>query len=292
MKKEEAKWWTQKLYNKHAFQKNYDENGINLLAHLIAIRQHDIQFHPEWASEASLRKWLDDQIVKYPQIYSDWSIEYGDYDNNKDTPDTVLLKDGKGQIIAVDGYSLGSGEKLRRRKMVYEMFPDEVDRKAFYSNETESKLRTLVYKWFATPYEERESKYHDNFGEFARAYTAKHQKFMNVPEYRTIHQYVCKVLKIYDAKSVVKEGYTRSYIGCIAKVASFYNELLKAGKIDLQKFLDETNDGQQREIIYVFAVMYENVTNQNEPIARRRFLPLQGLKEFLNPPAVSLSSSS
>jgi hypothetical protein len=275
MPKSQIEFLARNLLNTRAVEKNYDENGINLLANLIAIRQHSITLKPELASLETAEQWLRRMTKKYPQIYSDWTIEYGDYDDDPNTPDTIIVRDGEGRIMFVDGYHLGSGQKDKHRKMIYSMYPNPADRKAFYSNETESKLRSLVYKWFDLTQKDRDQ-FNNDFAAFARMYIAKHDKFMNITEYKQIQKHVSGVLRAYDAKSTIDQRYSKLYLSCISKVSSFYNELYKANKLNLDNFL--SNESSQKEILYVFAIMYENARMRNEYQEMSKELPLRGLE--------------
>jgi hypothetical protein len=278
MHPDDIKMAAQQLFNVKRFQKNYDENGINLLANLIAFRQHDIRHNPALASLETAEEWLNKMITKYPHIYTDWFIETGDFDNDPNTPETILVKDSKGRIVFVDGYSLGSGQKDKRKKMLYNLYPSAEDRRAFNSNETDSKLRSLVYKWFDLTDKER-STYNNDFAQFARAYIAKHPKFKKTPEFRQIHSFVSFILKGYKAKDQLDPRYKRLYLSCLARTASFFNELVKNKMINLEQFLTEDN---KEEILKVFTIMYEFAKERNKPHELAPELPLKGWDYFSN----------
>jgi hypothetical protein len=278
MEPEEIQIAAKQLLNPRPWEQNYDENGINLLANLIAYRQHNIKHNPKLAAKITAEQWLDEQITKYPHIYTDWFIETGDFDHNPNTPETVLIKDSKGRIQFVDGYSLGSGVADKRKKMLYNLYPNEEDRRAFNSTETESKLRSLVYKWFDLTDSER-SGFGNDFATFARAYIAKHPKFKQTPDFRIIHSYVSYVLKGYKARDQLDERYKRLYISCLARTASFFNELIK-NKISSLNLI--TSENNRDDILRVFSIMYEFAKERNAPHELAPELPLKGWNYFSN----------
>jgi hypothetical protein len=263
------------LFHVNAFERNYDENGMDILAHLIAIRQHDIKLKPELGSLKSTMAWLKRMQKKNPKIYNDWIIEFGDYDNDPNTPDTILVKNADKQLQYVDGYYVGTGKKDRVRKQIYNLYPNKFDRRAFNSKQSDPRLRTLVKMWFAMGAEEQQEKYHNNFHEFARVYVDKHPKFLIPSQYRIIFSRLSDVLRGFKVRDKVPNK--DLYLSSMMKTAKFYNQFIKDGGMTFDDFKKKP----ATEILKAYAAVYNKEYSLTGDYQLSPGLPLSGLKNIL-----------
>jgi hypothetical protein len=87
----------------------YTGEDVAHLLDLIVERQRDIKYNPNLTYSQGAQNF----ITKRGLATKGWSTLSGDYDNDPNTPDNVLILD-KGKVPRyIDGYSIGTGERKR-----------------------------------------------------------------------------------------------------------------------------------------------------------------------------------
>jgi hypothetical protein len=89
-----------------------DDDVANLLT-LVVEKQRDINFNPALTHPAGAQRYLAKRKL------DKWSVLSGDFDNDINTPDNVIVLDDANGARFVDGYSIGSGKRKKQAALVY-----------------------------------------------------------------------------------------------------------------------------------------------------------------------------
>jgi hypothetical protein len=128
------------------------------LADVVGRLNRGISYNPTFVSGPSARHWIETQ-AENPKLTADarnayrnkWAVKMADLDDNKDTPDNVIVFSDKnvGRIRAIDGYSLTPLSRKEAQREFYGALPDPKERAKLRKEEIKKMKAYLRKNWSA-----------------------------------------------------------------------------------------------------------------------------------------------
>jgi hypothetical protein len=108
-----------------------DPNYVDLRK-IIIDSKHGISYNPKLITAARALQWVKEKKEKNPQLYEKFDVISGDFDNDVETPDNVIVRND-GKDLYVDGYQIVPGRNKVFKQNVQLEYPLDKDRRTFYA---------------------------------------------------------------------------------------------------------------------------------------------------------------
>jgi hypothetical protein len=254
-------------------EERYDNANVRNLMDLLITKGKGITYTPALTNARGALKY----VLKKPG----WGVKAGDYDNDPDTPDNVIIFDEKLRPRYIDGHFINSGDKKRTDAKVREIkesdyakkHPDEkINFTYLAKNMTPQQIREsslgAIYEW-----QEREKKRNEKKGDRKRS------------KYYEFHDRVSALLK-----EQLGDDFVKKYgIGLLGKVVGFFTNQVKITMMEKNikpKLTDEDYDKLIKRIDQ------GDIADFHEYMEQYQFDHIGDLLKSMNIGSIGSSSSS
>jgi hypothetical protein len=240
-------------------ESNYDPLGNRMLGQLVLNRKHGIRFNPRLAAFPTANTWLNERQARYPEQYGGWDVQTGDFDNDPETIDNVIIRDAQGRWRIVDGYSLDAGTKKRLRQAIFTEYPNAIDRKGFLQGSDKFALK-MAKKYLNLSKTKRDQ--FGNFDNYVTNFISTHPNTLKQSPYQQIRAMVANTLRNANVKDQLP--HKKFYIPAMAKTVKAVYDSLKNGTVQM-------GDINQDEIVNLFGQKYtQSAAGYTAPIPQQR----------------------
>jgi hypothetical protein len=244
-------------------ESNYDPLGNQMLANLLINRKHGIRFNPRLAAYPTATTWLNERASKNPSLYAGWDIQSGDYDNDPETPDNVIVRDAEGRWRVIDGVSLDAGTKKRLKQALYTAHPRAIDRKNLLTNSDPFALK-MYKKWIVLSPKTKAS-YNNDANNYVMHYLQRKPNAGKLTPYQKLRRAVTNVLRSQRKDTI---NVKRLYIPTMAKTIGIINQNIKLGNGTLDQVTPEL-------ILKTFDQLYIPAEQQFQTYGQNQLIPDQ-----------------